>query len=334
MKIYDTIIVGGGPAGLSAAVNAASEGLKTLLLDADTQFGGQAGTSTLIENYAGWRDGVTGAELTAAMIDQSIRFGAELVAPYRIAGLKQVKDGKHSRTILYDDAGDIVRGRSIILACGVQYRRLQAQNLAVFMGRGVNYGSPELNRNYEGKSLYVVGGANSAGQAALHLSRCKDCTVHLLVRGDNLEKSMSQYLIDRLQAEDNIFVHLNSEIVSVDGTEKLIGVQVKSGPDCWRAGVDEIFILIGAVPRAHWLDQKCMRDKHGFILAGRDLSVAARNNFTANCGRMPYEHETSLEGIFVAGDLRANSTKRVASAVGDGAGVVSEIHKYLDLAES
>jgi thioredoxin reductase (NADPH) len=324
MKIYDLIIIGGGPAGLSAAVNASSEGLSTLVLDSEQQFGGQAGTSTLIENYAGFKDGVTGRALTAAMVDQSRRFGAELQAPVRACNIKY--SSKRTLSVMTDD-GDFYEARAVILTCGVQYRKINAEGLTEFLGRGVSYGSPNIADDYTNQVVYVVGGANSAGQAALHLSSCTNCAVHLLVRGKDIRAKMSEYLVGRIEEKDNIFVHEGSELAKVSGEEMVRAVEVNDGTGTnWVGGADKIFVLIGATPKIFWLNQDVERDSHGFLLAGNSLS----KNFEVKYNRRPFGHETSMAGVFVAGDLRSGSVKRCASAVGEGAVTVSEVHQYLE----
>lgn len=323
--MYDTIIIGGGPAGLSAAVNAASEGLKTLVLDSEQRFGGQAGTSTLIENYAGFAQGVTGDALTSAMIDQTRKFKAELKAPARVCGVTRHEDG---RLVVLTDDGVGYCARTAILAVGVQYRTIDAGGLTDYLGRGVSYGSPALGNDYTGKIVYVIGGANSAGQAALHLSGCDNCVVHVLIRGNDIGSKMSQYLVERIDERKNIHVHLNSELESVEGDDALEAVSVRDGNgDIWRGKADNIFILVGATPKIHWLNQGIERDKHGFLPTGNNIDIPA---FRSQYDRLPYGHESSLAGLFIAGDVRSGSVKRCSSAVGEGAVAVSEVHQYLE----
>lgn len=329
MNEFDLVIVGGGPAGLSAAVNAASEGLKTVIVDANLQFGGQAGTSTLIENYAGFARGVTGEELASAMIEQAHKFNATLHAPVRICGIERANWRAEYLTVV-DDTGEKIKAKSVLITTGVQYRRLDAQRLSNFLGRGVTYGSPTLSSQYEDKSIYVIGGANSAGQAALHLARCNNCTIHLVVRGKKLEDKMSYYLVERIRATENIYVHTESELIAVEGETSLTAAEVRTPEGVWRGGVDYIFVLIGAVPGAQWLGTTIKRDKHGFILAGKDIPQSVKDNYSKICERSVFGHETTVPGVFVAGDIRSGSVKRCASAVGEGAIAVSEIHQYLE----
>jgi thioredoxin reductase (NADPH) len=318
---YDVIIIGSGPAGLSAAVNAASEGLHTLVLEANEQLGGQAGSSTLIENYAGFRDGVTGEDLAAAMIDQATKFRTQLIAPSRACKIQHEAGGY----VITDDMDEQYHARSVVLANGVQYRRLHADGMSRYLGRGVSYGSPTLAADFCNKSVYVIGGANSAGQAAMHLSKCTGCTVHLVVRGKAIEDKMSKYLVDRIKACPNIYVHTDSEVVSVSGSDRLTGIEVRTDGDTWRGGVDSLFVLIGAVPRTSWLHADIKLDDHGFISTGDDVRIQGTDVF----GRRPHPHETTLPGIFAAGDIRGGSIKRCAAAVGEGASVIHEVHQYL-----
>jgi len=326
--MYDVVIVGSGPAGLSAAVNAASEGLKTLVMDMNTDFGGQASTSTMIENYAGFPDGVTGRDLTQRMLDQTYKFDVEFMAPARVCGLEREED----RIRVLDDSGMYVDTRSVVLAMGVQYRRLNVPSVAKYLGRGISYGSPSVSTKYRGKHFAVVGGANSAGQAAMHLSQYPDSTVRLIVRGDTIEDKMSHYLIERLEAADNVTIHYNSEITDVAGSDRLTQVYIKDKIYTEGFDMDNIFILIGAIPLTNWMEGIIERDDHGFLLTGRDLKRSAVKEFENSCGRKPFDHETSMRGVFASGDIRANSVKRVASAVGEGAMTIPEVHKAVQIA--
>ncbi len=192
----DVIVIGGGPAGLSVALNSASEGLSTMMLDAGIQFGGQAATSTLIENYLGFAEGVTGPELAQHAISQCLKFKVKMVAPFRVDSVTRQED----KTFLVCSDGEAFTARAVVVTCGVQYRRLRVENLAAYLNLGLHYGSPSVSDRYQSEEVFVVGGANSAGQAACHLSECKDCMVHILVRGDSLEAKMSNYLIERLKS--------------------------------------------------------------------------------------------------------------------------------------
>lgn len=328
-ECHDLIIIGGGPAGLSAAVNAASERLNTLLLDGSDQFGGQAGTSTLIENYPGFPEGVTGRDLTAKMVDQALKFNVELQAPLQVEGIEVTEDG-----MLVQDETENFLGRSVLVSCGVQYRRHNARNMAAYLGRGVSYGSPSLSAKYDNQELFVVGGANSAGQAAMHLSKHTSCAVHMLVRGKDIGSRMSAYLADRIEATPNIQVHTETEVTGVHGDAHLKKIIIKQGDSEAEMDADRLFLLIGAIPKTKWLPEQVARDDYGFVLAGGDLPPEVRDQFGDECGRQPYAHETSVPGLFVAGDVRSGTIKRVASAVGDGAVIVPEIHRYLDIKTS
>lgn len=320
---YELIIVGGGPAGLSAGLTAASEGVKTLVLE-DSRFGGQAGTSTWIENYPGCPGGVTGEELMGRMVDQAHILGASLLAPARVTSL--VRDGE--MLVLEDEDGDSHVATNVLLAGGVQYRKLRALNLPHYIGRGAEYGSPSVHTAYNNEQIYVVGGANSAGQAAFHLSNCSGCTVHLLVRGDDLAKGMSAYLIKKIEAQPNIQVHLHTEVAALAGNGKLESLVLKTGGEEHEVPASRLFILIGATPKTGWLNGSVERDSHGFVLSGNHLPEDIRRKFLELCGRPPFDFETCNRGVFVAGDLRAGSTKRAGAAAGDGLIAVSAIHAF------
>jgi thioredoxin reductase (NADPH) len=321
----DLIIIGGGPAGLSAAINAASERMDTLLLDGDDQFGGQAGTSTLIENYPGFTEGVTGKELTSNMVGQALKFNVELQAPLQVEEIAVEDAG-----IRVHDEAEGYLGRAILVSCGVQYRRHNGTNVAGYLGRGVSYGSPRLSSEYHDQQLFVVGGANSAGQAVMYLSRHTDCSVHLLVRGKNIDDKMSAYLADRVKSTPNIKVHTETDLLGVDGDDGLKKVVLSDHGQETEMDADRLFLLIGAIPKTKWLPNEVARDQYGFVLVGGDLPEEVRDSFEEHCHRQPYSRETSVPGLFVAGDVRSGSIKRVASAVGEGSAVVPEIHRYLE----
>ena len=306
--MWDTVIIGAGVAGLSAAVNAASEGLRTVIVDSEHKLGGQAGSSTLIENYAGFPQGVTGELLAENMCDQATKFGVEIQCPVRVVTIDRDGDNLNVKT----DDGEQLLTRTVIVATGVQYKRLNVPGLSSNVGKCVNYGSPNLNADFKNKSVYIIGGANSAGQAALHVSKFEGVTVHILIRGESIEDKMSAYLVDRIRDKENIFVHELSELQ--DFTKNGDGgvVHVKTKKDIWVGFADNINILIGALPKTHWFNGKL--DEHGFIITGKG-------------NRLPYE--SSISGVFVAGDVRSGSIKRCASAVGEGSVVVSQIHTYL-----
>jgi thioredoxin reductase (NADPH) len=321
---YDLIVVGSGPAGLSGAINAESEGIDTLVLDAGDRPGGQAGTSTCIENYPGFPGGVTGQRLMSSMVDQALGFTTEFLAPVQAEGITPTGEG-----YAVTDDRDTFLGSAVLLGTGVQYRRLKVPNLAAYLGRGVHYGSPRLSEEYEGKELLVVGGANSAGQAAMHLSKFTECAVHMVVRGQGLSVGMSEYLSDRIDQTPNVQVHTETEVVGVDGDGRLKEVMLKHGDRVNRVPADELFILIGAQPKTTWLPDAITTDKIGFVQTGGDIPAEARDAFYEATGRQPFAHETGMPGIFVAGDVRFGTTKRVAAAVGDGATAIPELHRYL-----
>lgn len=325
-RTTDLIIVGGGPAGLSAAVSASYEGIDTLVIDGKSRFGGQAGQATWIQNYAGFTDGISGYDLVGQMLDQGVRLGAKYQAPLRAERLERTSDDLFA----IKDGTESLTGRAVLLACGVDYKRHNAPNLAVFLGRGVTYGTPHKSAVYEDKKIVVVGGANSAGQAALSLSTMSGCEVNLLIRGNDMRSKMSASVADDIEARDSIKVHLETEIVEARGREgHLKELIVKTPTDEHPIPADEVFLLIGANPRTQWLPDEVARDALGFICAGRQLDEELRQKFKDECGRAPMDREASVPGLFVAGDVRSDSVKRVASAAGDGAIVVPEIYKYL-----
>jgi thioredoxin reductase (NADPH) len=319
---YDLIVVGGGPAGLAAAVYGASEGLHTVLIET-TATGGQAGQSSKIENYLGFPDGVSGSQLADRARRQAEKFGAELITA-RTATALEVNGSK--RTVRFDDGGS-VDAHAVIVATGVAYNHLQADGCADLSGRGVHYGAAvSIASDCEGEEVYVIGGANSAGQAAMYLSR-EAKSVTIVVRGPSLELSMSHYLIQQIEQRPNISVRTCTEVQCAIGTdflEKLTLIDNRTGAtedvSCGR-----MFIFIGAAPRTEWLDGVLARDDHGFILTGPDL----RNVCGWTLDRPPHHLETSVPGVFVAGDVRSESAKRVAAAVGEGSMAVMLVHRYL-----
>jgi thioredoxin reductase (NADPH) len=324
---YDLVVIGGGPAGLGAAVYGASEGLKTVLVER-TATGGQAGQSSRIENYLGFPDGVSGAQLTLRARMQAQKFGAELLTTREVVGL-DVKGS--ARGIRFADGGTI-GAHSIILATGVTYRQLSAPGLEELTGRGVYYGSAltEASACID-QDVYIVGGANSAGQAAVYLSKHAK-SVTLLVRGPSLERSMSYYLIQQIEGIDNITVRTCTEVIQADGDGHLEQLTLRNTANGSTETVDAglLFVFIGAAPLTDWLDEVVVRDNHGFVVAGPDLSVEGQNPPGWQLDRAPYHLETSVPGVFVAGDARAESAKRVASAVGEGAMAVMLVHRYLE----
>jgi thioredoxin reductase (NADPH) len=324
---YDLIIVGGGPAGLGAAVYGASEGLKTLLVERQA-VGGQAGQSSRIENYLGFPDGISGAQLTDRARRQAGRFSAEVLTTRVATGLRT--EGS-ARTLSFDDGSEI-SAHAVVLATGVAYRPLVADGVADLTGSGVYYGSAATEGpSCSGSDVYIVGGANSAGQAALFFSRYAR-TVTLLVRGDSLESSMSYYLIQQLSRIENVRIRTQCEVVSAQGDGHLQAITICDGKNGLSTTVEcgYLFVFIGAEPRTDWLGDTVARDGRGFVYTGPDLLTNGTRPRGWDRDRDPFYLECSVPGIFAAGDVRANSVKRVASAVGEGAMAVTLVHRYLE----
>ena len=324
---YDLVVIGGGPAGLGAAVYGASEGLRTVLVER-TATGGQAGQSSRIENYLGFPDGVSGSQLTERARRQAAKFGAEVLTAREVTGLEVHGSG---RTIRFGD-GSAVDAHAVILATGVTYRQLTAPGVPDFSGRGVYYGSALTEAaGCAGQDIYIVGGANSAGQAAVYLSKgCR--SVSILVRAPSLTKSMSHYLVEQVQSIPAIKVRTCTEVVGAHGSDHLEQLTLRDSNTGETRTVDAqyLFVFIGAAPLTDWLDGVVARDDHGFILTGPDLLVEGQPPRDWPLDRPPYHLETSVPGIFAAGDVRSESAKRVASAVGEGAMAVMLVHRYLE----
>ncbi|MBK3584818.1 FAD-dependent oxidoreductase [Streptomyces sp. MBT57] len=326
-EFYDLVVIGGGPAGLGAAVYGASEGLRTVLVERSAT-GGQAGQSSRIENYLGFPDGVSGAQLTDRARRQATRFGAEILTAREVTGLEA---HGAARVVRFSD-GSAIAAHSVILATGVSYRQLGAPGCDDLTGRGVYYGSALTEASScEGQDVYVVGGANSAGQAAVFLSRGAK-SVTLLVRGESLSASMSYYLIQQIEEAPNITVRTRTVVGEAHGAEHLERLTLRDEATGGSESVDVqwMFVFIGAAPLTDWLDGTVLRDRYGFILAGPDLTPDGRPPVGWELDRPPYHLETSAPGVFVAGDARALSAKRVASAVGEGAMAVMLVHRYLE----
>jgi len=321
--LYDVCIVGGGPAGLAAAVYSASEGLSTVIVEREAP-GGQAGQSASIENYLGFPKGLTGSDLTQRALAQVSRFGAEVVLARDVVGFETRGP---VRAVLFDGAGEI-EARALIVATGVSYRRLDADGLDELTGRGVYYGTNASEASQcQGDDVYIVGAANSAGQAALNLSRFAKRVV-LVVRAATLKDTMSQYLIERITSAPNVEVRYRSEVVAARGDGHLEALMLA---DRDSGVTDEVssswlFVFIGASPRTEWLGPDIARDDKGFVVTGQDLAAHAHHWPLA---RAPLNLETSVPGVFAAGDVRLDSMKRVASAVGEGAMSVYLVHRYL-----
>jgi len=317
---YDILIVGGGPAGLAAAVYGGSEGLATVLIEQDAP-GGQAGTSSRIENYLGFVSGISGGELAHRALQQAKRLGAEVLVTRSVREI-QAKGAEFS--VLLDD-GTEVRARSVVLATGVAWRKLATPGVDACVGRGVFYGASRGEAySVRGKDIFLIGGGNSAGQAAMFFSRYAR-NVTILVRGSGLERTMSQYLIEQIRSVANISVetHTTLEVVEGDGRlERIVTRSTALGTQQERAA-QAVFIFIGADAETAWLPESLERDQHGYIRTGRDIE-------DWRLARKPYPLETSIPGIFAAGDVRSSSVKRVASSVGEGSIVVSYIYQYLE----
>jgi thioredoxin reductase (NADPH) len=323
-RCFDLVVVGGGPAGLAAAVYGASEGLRTLGVEM-TAPGGQAGMSSRIENYLGFPLGVSGAELTQRAIIQAEKFGASLTAPCVVASL----GSRAGFLVARLSDGSEVAGRAIIAATGASYRRLEASRLSDFEGNGVYYAATDMEARMCGLSpVVVVGGGNSAGQAAIFLSQ-GGCAVTLVIRGPDLGKDMSRYLVDRVEADPHITLRTRTTIVALDGDETLRAVHL-NGPDgkivleC--AG---LFSFIGADPSSGWLNGCAALDDRGFVLTDLSLTPDQLGQGWQTLARSPLPFETSHPGLFAVGDLRSGSTKRVAAAVGEGSASVRSVHQYL-----
>ena len=321
--IYDVCIVGGGPAGLAAAVYAASEGLETVVVEREAP-GGQAGQSAAIENYLGFPKGLTGAELTRRAMAQVTRFGAEMVLARDVTGF--AVRGPARAVLLSDGA---IEARSVIVASGVAYRRLTAPGVEDLTGRGIYYGANASDAaQTAGDDVYVVGAANSAGQAVLNFARHAKRVV-MLVRGDSLEASMSSYLVDRIREHPTVEVRHQAEVAGARGDGHLEGLTLA---DRGSGATEEVeaswmFVFIGASPRTDWLGEEVIRDEHGFVVTGPEMLGATPSGW--RLPRVPYALETSVPGVFAAGDVRLDSMKRVASAVGEGAMAVHLVHRYL-----
>lgn len=323
-RCFDLVIVGGGPAGLAAAVYGASEGLRTLGVDSVAP-GGQAGTSSRIENYFGFPIGISGSELAQRGFVQAEKFGAQLTTPCEAVGLKE----KSGHLIVELSDGSEVAGRAVIAATGARYRRLDVERIREFEAKGVYYAATELEaRQCAGSPVVVVGGGNSAGQAAVFLAD-KGSSVTVVIRGADLSAGMSGYLVRRLESHPNIDVLTESQVVSLGGEEILDTVDVagpkgRSGQPCTA-----LFSFIGADPQSGWLSSCAALDEHGFVLTDRSLTPEQLPDVWTALGRAPFPYETSRPGLFAVGDVRSGSAKRVATAVGEGSAAVRAIHEYL-----
>jgi thioredoxin reductase (NADPH) len=322
---YDVVVVGAGPAGLAAAVYGASEGLSTIVVEREAP-GGQAGTSSRIENYLGFHDGVSGDELASRALRQARRLGAEILVTREI-----VRIDPETRYV-HLDGGDVLHGRTIILACGVVWRRLAVDGGEQLAGKGVSYGAARSDAaGTHGLDVHIVGAGNSAGQAALYFSR-RARSVTLLCRGDGLGKSMSRYLVDQIGTRPNISLVPRVEVVALHGDAALEAIEVASPGTAETAWLrsDALFILIGADAETSWLPREIARDPNGYVLTGSDVAASGLWELE----RDPYLLETSVPGIFACGDVRYGPVKRVAAAVGEGSMAIAFVHQYLREAEA
>jgi thioredoxin reductase (NADPH) len=322
LDFYDLVIVGGGPAGLAAAVYGASEGLKTVLVEREAP-GGQAGQSSRIENYLGFPTGLSGSELARRAHAQATRFGAEVLAVQEVQAL----EARGPQRVVRLAGGTELAGHTVLVATGVAYRRLDAPGVEALTGRGIYYGAGLVEADAcANQTVVIVGGANSAGQAAVFLSE-QAGRVLVAVRGDSLEKSMSTYLIKQITGRPNIEVRTRTEVSGAEGDGHLERLRL-TGPDGEeRLDAAAMFVFIGAAPYTDWVGERVTRDARGFVLAGPDAAAAAGKHWPLE--RDPFLLETTLPGVFVAGDVRHRSIKRVASAVGEGSMSVQFIHQYL-----
>ena len=317
---YDTVIVGAGPAGLAAAVYGASEGLNTIVVEREAP-GGQAGTSARIENYLGFPSGVSGDELASRALQQARRLGAEILVTRSISRIDTATRQLHL------DGGDVLRARTVILACGVSWRQLSIEGFDRLAGKGISYGAARSEAsNTHGLDVHIIGAGNSAGQAALFFSTHAR-SVTILCRGERLEKSMSRYLVDQLATRPNIRARFRAEVTAVHGELSLEAIDVHDAETAATTRLESggLFIFIGADAQTAWLPPEIALDHHGFVLTGSDMRAAGRWELD----RDPYLLETSVPGIFACGDVRLGPVKRVAAAVGEGSMAIAFVHQYL-----
>ena len=332
----DVVIIGAGPAGLSTAVYAGAEECAVRLLDAGDRPGGQAGQSTQIRNFFGFPDGVSGPELAALGVDGALSFGVDLRAPVLVHDIERVGE-----RFVITAVDDVFSAKSVVIATGATPRRHKAKGVAAYYGRGVSYRGPDSENGHSGHYsgvVYIVGGGNSAGQAATFLAR-EGCEVHILVRGAGLAASMSRYLIREIDESDNITLHTNTELIEVLGERphrRVTNVVIREGGhpntrlDAQNVSVracDYLYLMLGSDPNTAWLRGKVALDRQGHVLTGTAVELAV---FEDRYGRLPMPHESSIAGIFAAGDVRAGALKRVAAAVGEGAGAYFDVHRYIN----
>jgi thioredoxin reductase (NADPH) len=320
LPFYDLAIVGAGPAGLAAAVYGASEGLKTLMIEREAP-GGQAGTTSRIENYLGFPSGLSGSDLARRALAQARRLGAEILSSQEVASLRR---GDPYRILALDDGSEL-SCQSVIIATGVAYRQLEVPGAAELAGRGVYYGAATTEALlYRDAVVGVIGSGNSAGQAVVHLARFAK-RVHLFVRGGGIGGSMSAYLVDQIGLLDSVEVHTLCETTAFRGTEHLEHASFSTPDGDLELDLAAVFVFIGQQPRTGWLDGSVARDERGFVLAGPDIGPEEGWNLD----RPPFLLESSMPGVFAAGDVRHRSVKRIASAVGEGSMAVQFVHQYL-----
>jgi thioredoxin reductase (NADPH) len=326
LEFYDLAILGGGPAGLAAAVYGASEGLKTVMVEREAP-GGQAGLSSRIENYLGFPSGLSGADLARRAVAQARRFGVEIVSPQEATGIRV--EGPYRYVKLSD--GSELSCHALLLAMGVQWRKLDVPGVDRLQGAGVYYGGGTTEAiSCRDEDVYVIGGANSAGQAAMFFSRYARRVV-MLVRGDSLATTMSQYLIDQIKGTTNIQVEYRTRVMEVHGQDHLETISIKCDQtgDTSQVPASALFIFIGAEPRTSWLDGMVERDMNGFVLTGPDLMRDGKRPKGWSLERDPALLETNIPGLFAVGDVRHGSIKRVASGVGEGSIAIQFVHQYL-----
>jgi thioredoxin reductase (NADPH) len=317
---YDALVVGAGPAGLAAAVYGASEGLRTIVIEREAP-GGQAGTSSRIENYLGFPSGVSGDELASRALQQARRLGAEILVTRAITRIDAASHQVHL------DGGDVLAARTIILACGVAWRRLAVEGFDRLAGKGISYGAARSEAAAtHGLDVHVLGAGNSAGQAAMFFSSHAR-SVTILCRGDRLDRSMSRYLVDQLASRPNVDVRFGTEVTAAHGDVSLEALDVRTAVgETVRLASGGLFIFIGADAETGWLPAEIALDRHGYVLTGAEVQAAGRWSLLA---RDPYLLETSVPGVFACGDVRSGPVKRVAAAVGEGSMAIAFVHQYL-----
>ncbi len=323
-KVFDVLVIGAGPAGLAASVYAASEGLGVVTIDGESP-GGQAGKSSKIENYLGFPTGISGGELANRAYIQAQKFGCSISIPHSATDLSH--DGDCFTVMATNNK--TIRARSVIVATGAKYRRLPVENLENYEGSGVYYSATGMDvHSCKDQEVVVVGGGNSAGQAAMFLADHASL-VHVMIRGNDLGSKMSDYLVQRLRASDKVKIHLSTQITEMRGAHHLESITVATGVENRRMDISNVFSFIGASPQTSWLGKHVAMDDKGFIVTGSDLRDAYTHMLMGYINRDPAAYESSIAGLFAVGDVRHNSVKRVASAVGEGSVVISKIHRYL-----